>query len=293
MDFCTLMIRKKHLDYAGEIKLQPTPLQFRNDAGALGMNMISFYENQESWYKPVAGALRKFNYFVLTQLIDGDGFFLDKKHIRTELDVGDWILIVPDYAHFYDAGKVCFIEDSIAFDGTLPRSQYRAGLFHAGVYKLGKERLLLPIIEYLRMPDLLSQYRARVELIRLLLDIAALDKEEDFTGNELYGDRIHALLQKLSENSREWNVRKMAEYCNLSMNYFRRLFQRETGMSPKAYLDALWLKSVTAKLCNSREPVYLLARQSGFEDQYYFMRRFKVLTGVTPGEYRKRYSEKK
>ena len=46
-------------------------------------------------------------------------------------------------------------------------------------------------------------------------------------------------------------------------------------------------------LSSTKIPVSAISEQCGYNNDVHFMRQFKNYTGLTPTEYRKRYSEKK
>jgi transcriptional regulator GlxA family with amidase domain len=59
--------------------------------------------------------------------------------------------------------------------------------------------------------------------------------------------------------------------------------------TPARYLINLRIRQASRMLAETRRSIAEIAVDSGFEDALYFSRRFKLETGFTPSEYRRRY----
>ncbi|QTQ10969.1 helix-turn-helix domain-containing protein [Treponema parvum] len=80
---------------------------------------------------------------------------------------------------------------------------------------------------------------------------------------------------------------KIAEAVHTSEDYLTRIFHRELGLSPWEYLNIYRIHIACARLRKTDESILTIAEKSGFQDQAYFCRVFKKVTGTTPGHYRK------
>lgn len=80
------------------------------------------------------------------------------------------------------------------------------------------------------------------------------------------------------------SLSEVAEYVNLSRYYFLRVFHKDVGMPPHAYLESVRIGKAK-RLLDQGLPLNEVALQSGFSDQSHFTNRFKRLIGVTPGQY--------
>jgi AraC-like DNA-binding protein len=83
---------------------------------------------------------------------------------------------------------------------------------------------------------------------------------------------------------RNVSLRELASVANLSPFYFHRVFCREAGMPPHAYLVQIRLLRAKDLLRRGR-PIAHVALATGFADQSHFTRHFKRLMGVTPTQY--------
>lgn len=100
--------------------------------------------------------------------------------------------------------------------------------------------------------------------------------------------RLALALSFMEKNlSDEINVRDIAEYAQLSEDYFRRLFTRRMAMSPVKYLTLLRVNAARRLIASEpRLTVCAISRQVGFNDGRYFGRIFRRHCGVSPGAYR-------
>ena len=79
----------------------------------------------------------------------------------------------------------------------------------------------------------------------------------------------------------------LAELCNMSEAYFRRIFLRNFGISPIKYINNLKIDRAKDLITSGYYSISEAAETSGFHDNAYFNRKFKEATGVTPLEYKK------
>ncbi|WP_259391829.1 helix-turn-helix domain-containing protein [Paenibacillus thiaminolyticus] len=80
-------------------------------------------------------------------------------------------------------------------------------------------------------------------------------------------------------------VRQLAEMARLPQWQYTALFQELTGKKPLDYVTDMRINSSKQLLIASQDPLREIARQVGFSDEYYFNRRFRQTTGVTPRQY--------
>ncbi len=66
----------------------------------------------------------------------------------------------------------------------------------------------------------------------------------------------------------------------------RRLFKERTGFTPTHYLTHVRIEHALRLLEHSHLPIADVARQSDYEDPFYFCRVFQKLVGASPLKYR-------
>ena len=79
---------------------------------------------------------------------------------------------------------------------------------------------------------------------------------------------------------------EIAMAAGVSEVYLRRLFLKETGKSPMAYLQQERIAEAKRHLSRTGESVTAIAALCGYSDVYVFCHAFKRETGRTPTEYR-------
>ena len=104
------------------------------------------------------------------------------------------------------------------------------------------------------------------------------------------GARVNILraIEYITENYNRKIVNKeILEIANLSPYYFIRLFKKETGKTPHAYLLHLKIEKAKELLAFSNYSVTEICFICGFSEHSHFSKVFKKLTGSTPLQYRK------
>ena len=88
--------------------------------------------------------------------------------------------------------------------------------------------------------------------------------------------------------ARKLTLEEVAEWVGYSPAYFSRIFREETGATFKEYLNALRIEQSKRLLRQEQLSIAEVSSMTGFSDQSYFCRIFRLVTGVTPDKYRKR-----
>lgn len=81
-------------------------------------------------------------------------------------------------------------------------------------------------------------------------------------------------------------LKYICEATNLSLHYFFRLFQRETGMSPVQYLTRYRIEKAKELLTSTSKSIHEIARMIGIPNQFTFARTFHKIVGMSPTRYR-------
>ncbi|NJP06445.1 MAG: AraC family transcriptional regulator [Chloroflexaceae bacterium] len=77
----------------------------------------------------------------------------------------------------------------------------------------------------------------------------------------------------------------LAQLAGLSSFHLLRVFRREVGLTPHAYLNQVRIRQACRLLARGL-PVATVAAETGFVDQSHLARHFKRIVGVPPGHYR-------
>ena len=83
------------------------------------------------------------------------------------------------------------------------------------------------------------------------------------------------------------NVRQVAQEVGISEDYLRHIFAAHGGTSLNRLLNQTKIQRVKELLTHSRLSLKEISYLTGFETERYLVTRFKLLTGVSPGSYRR------
>lgn len=83
---------------------------------------------------------------------------------------------------------------------------------------------------------------------------------------------------------------EMAAVAGLSSTHFNRRFQQLLRLTPTGYLRTVRIQAARHLLNATRRELAAIAIDAGFTDQSHFTRCFREATGLTPAEYRRRFT---
>ncbi len=88
----------------------------------------------------------------------------------------------------------------------------------------------------------------------------------------------------VERHNRNISLRELAQLVNLSAFHLTRVFTKEIGMPPHAFQTQVRVARAKQLLMRGM-PASMVAATTGFADQSHFIRHFKRLMKITPGEY--------
>lgn len=92
----------------------------------------------------------------------------------------------------------------------------------------------------------------------------------------------------LANPEKNWTVEQMAQRAFLSPSRFHAVYKAAFGTSPhNDLLNARIDRAKTLLLLDDTPTVAEVAESLGYKNEYHFIRKFKTVTGMTPGAYRK------
>ena len=158
----------------------------------------------------------------------------------------------------------------------------------SGIIDPGGASLWLPLFE-----NLLSEFE-KPALSRTRMKIAA------YSFTAAVGDHLQRAndappfcyirqgIRYLEEDPlQEKSIREVASLCNVSINYFERLFRDYAGMSPVRFRLCKKIEKAKRLLESQTLSIEEIALSLGFDDPAYFCRVFKKMTAQTPRAYQR------
>jgi AraC-like DNA-binding protein/mannose-6-phosphate isomerase-like protein (cupin superfamily) len=174
----------------------------------------------------------------------------------------------------------------------------------------GAARLVFPAEEVERsgIPELVAHFAGeyqraeygyeialKSDLYRLILWILRQWHAEGADGSEVPTPaqlrRLQTVLDYVGKNyACAVTVEEMARRCHVSYSYFSRQFSEAMGRSFHDYLTTVRLSAAEKLLITTEKSVTDISYDTGFSSLSYFSRRFAGRNGLSPSEYRARYS---
>jgi transcriptional regulator GlxA family with amidase domain len=87
------------------------------------------------------------------------------------------------------------------------------------------------------------------------------------------------------------SIDRLAERAGMGPRNFIRRFKAATGRVPGAYVQTLRVSAAKELLENGASSIQAVSSKIGYDDIGFFRNLFKRHTGMTPGEYRDRFSQ--
>jgi ABC-type Fe3+-hydroxamate transport system substrate-binding protein/AraC-like DNA-binding protein len=125
----------------------------------------------------------------------------------------------------------------------------------------------------------LKKIREQQLLYELLYYLVAETKRMMKDGITLAKEYIHS--HYYEDITRE----NLALIAGLSPSYFSARFRKETGMRPVDYVNHIRIEKAKELLLSTNKRVRSIAKNVGYQDEFYFSRTFKKVTGVPPTLY--------
>lgn len=154
---------------------------------------------------------------------------------------------------------------------------YGSNLFHASGseeehYLYGYEQLP---VEYVSFADVLEEMLAELRYPNL--------PAEDTTASS--SSFLH-IMRFLNENyEKELSLKKIADLFHMNASYISQLIKNETGLTYSQYVTELRINKAKELLQTTELTLSEVSEAVGFNDYFYFIKKFKKEVGVTPGKF--------
>ncbi|HTZ59866.1 MAG TPA: AraC family transcriptional regulator [Acidobacteriaceae bacterium] len=100
--------------------------------------------------------------------------------------------------------------------------------------------------------------------------------------------QLHRATEMLKANlDGQISLSQVAQECKLSVSHFVRAFKQTAGQPPYRWLLQQRIEAAKELLLHSGLPMVEIALKCGFADQACFIRAFRKLLNITPGEWRR------
>ncbi|MDO4542143.1 MAG: AraC family transcriptional regulator, partial [Bacillota bacterium] len=100
-------------------------------------------------------------------------------------------------------------------------------------------------------------------------------------------DMIYSALHYINANYKERiTLQQISDYVHFSPPYFSKMFKKELNTTFTQYLTKVRIEASKKLLADSSLSLSDIPEMVGFEEQSYFTKVFRAVTGTSPGKYR-------
>lgn len=142
------------------------------------------------------------------------------------------------------------------------------------------------IIEQGASADPLQRWRAQLGVQELLYETmaAARQQPQASTGSPL--ERAKAYMEE--QYHKDVTIQHLAEIAELSPKYFVDLFKKTYGVSALDHLTEVRMANAKRLMLRSERKLKDIAHEVGYDDEFYFSRKFKKEHGISPTQFMRR-----
>ncbi|WP_339249559.1 helix-turn-helix domain-containing protein [Paenibacillus sp. FSL P2-0136] len=183
----------------------------------------------------------------------------------------------------------CFTFDVYTMDGqhTLQRGELEADIFPPAHWSeaLAKTDLICTCLQGSSWDRMESSIRFQELLLQLWRPDSPETKHR--TPSTAIIDQSKAYID--SHFGQPMTREKLAEMTGMSVAHYSRLFKKQVGRSPMEYLNSVRIRHAGDLLLRSEMTLRDTAHHVGYQDEFYFSRKFKSAIGISPSVYVKKH----
>lgn len=287
----------------------------------LDIKQFDKFENQHDFYTSIfsehlvnhhnaISVPHKHNFYLVVLFTQGTGFH-EIDFERFAVQRGSVFLINPGQTHYWELSNdivgFIFFHTETFYNFNFAQNTLSIYPFFYSTqnspYLLLTEEMTQQIS--IRFQEVLAEYVAEklyksskiISLIDLLyIDLSRIYLEQN-TGvvykTNLYFEKLKQLESLIDLHfMKEKSPAQYANWMNMTAKHLNRIVQHSVGKTTSTMIMERVLLEAKRLLSNSNQNINEIAEDLGFEEQAYFSRIFKKVTGETPSEFKSRYSSK-
>lgn len=157
--------------------------------------------------------------------------------------------------------------------------------------KLHLESLLNNILQINAMQSDSFQILSKVLLCELLITIKGFIKLQHINPKANVSNinsKIQNIIEYINENyCKDLSLTSIANHFSISTFYLSKLFKQSTNLSLIEYINSVRIKEAKKLLETTPLSISIVTKKVGFCNTTHFSRTFKVLSGMSPQQYKK------
>ncbi|MDM5352991.1 helix-turn-helix domain-containing protein [Lysinibacillus sphaericus] len=259
-------------------------------------NLIQIYHLQTISYTILSAGMQSYSntYYSLFILISGNGT-LKTNHETIHLMKGKCVIIPPNSPveiHIADE-TLCFYQ--LTFNTIYLSEAHSPTSLFTSVRELRLlpfsqcNRLLEAIYRCRQTKDEHTVFEQHVRFQELILFIFEQNRTKPLQQSDRQS--VEQSIQYLHNHfGKDWTVEQLAELAGVPKWSYSRIFKDITGQIPLYYLNSIRIEKAKQLLMTTNDRVFEISQSIGFNNEYYFNRRFKEHVGISPGQFRRSQS---
>jgi len=231
--------------------------------------------------------LRILGQYAVVMVESGEGIFITQTRGAHAVKSGDAFLLVPEEPTRYGPDKT-WLTRWIVWNGPLARQQADvAGINPANpVFRQAAEvvrQAFFALFKLMDIEDRAAVLERQAVILNMLAGLIRNQHSRTFQGNS--EPDWKAVVQYIRRNlNSSLPPAELAAMTHWSVPHFRRMFRRHVGRSPVEFILSERVSRAKDLLVRGAS-IKQAAGETGFADQFYFMRVFKKITGQTAGQF--------
>ena len=132
------------------------------------------------------------------------------------------------------------------------------------------------------------------ELLINIKDYIDVLKQKEYESHQIVNNKVDKIIKYICKHyAEDLTLTSIAEAFYISPFYLSKIFKRSTNLSIVEYINSLRIRHAKELLETSSTKIADIAEIVGFSSSSHFSRTFKLLTGLSPQQYKKFYANKK
>ncbi len=231
--------------------------------------------------------------FQVLYITRGSGLIETSQTPATKLEAPFIFLLFPETWHRYrPSPETGWQEHWIGFDGPIPQNLLETGVIDSKrpFFEVGHHDAILALFQLILdevKNEALGFRRIAAASILQILALATslpLRQEEENQPMRAVIRQASFLLRERTDSN--LSVQTLADELNVGYTYFRRLFKKYTGFSPKQYHTQLRFERVKRLLSETDLSISEIANLLNFDSTFHLSQWFKKLSGTPPSTWR-------
>lgn len=134
-----------------------------------------------------------------------------------------------------------------------------------------------------------NDQKQRIERMEKIVDTRLMSTSD---GNNQYSEPVREAINYIEAHLEEpISLRELAEVSHMNANYFSVLFKEHTGLTFSDYLTRRRVQRAKELIVGTTLSVNEISERVGYQTAKYFIKVFRKLEGMSPGQYRQQMNE--